>query len=316
MHLIIKGTLQCNFACSFCSAGYLKSGFTSELSPKIREVISKLNPDSIGISGGDPLMASPKFFEELLSNTSCPIGIVSNLKGFYLSPNKWKEILSNERIKVATSFQYGNERKWDKNTVYTEELFRAVVGKFKEYFGYVPPFISVINEKNANMALDHLYLAKDLGTTCRLNGMNCSGISNNYFPRYKMVDVWNQVFENNLQKYLMPVSPFFRGNCEFNTNLLCHSTIRTCWVDLSGRLVYGYCEDLTGQGEEFPFPEERPLPVREKPSSYINNRCQYCELCNFCNACELNRKQAINCKNYCEEMLKRKDVIIRRGWVI
>lgn len=50
-------------------------------------------------------MASPKFFEELLSTTSCPIGIVSNLKGFYLSPNKWKEILSNERIKVATSFQ-------------------------------------------------------------------------------------------------------------------------------------------------------------------------------------------------------------------
>mgnify|MGYP003186119236 CR=1 FL=1 len=316
MHLIIKGTLQCNFACSFCSAGYLKSGFTSELSPKIKEVITRLNPDSIGISGGDPLMCSPKFFEDLLAFTTCPISLVSNLKGFYLSPNKWKHLLLDSRISVCTSFQYGNGRKWDKNTVYTEDIFRAVMRKFKEEIGYVPPFISVINKGNEEQALKHLLLAKELGTVCRLNGMNCSGISIDYYPRYKMVDIWNQIYEQGLEQYLMEVVPLYRGNCELNTNLLCQSTIRTCWVDMEGNLIYGQCEDLTAQGQRLPLEETKPLPIMEAPKEYINSKCKYCELCNFCNACELNRKQAINCPEYCEEMLKRKEIIIKRGWAI
>ena len=318
MHLIIKATLKCNFNCTFCSAGLLKSSkITEHLDDRIKERVLKLKPDSITVAGGDPLLAKPTFFHELLAITGCPIGIVSNLKDFYLYPYKWRKLFMDPRISVCTSFQYGNARKWDKDTVYNEEKFIEVETLFNKEVGYTPSFIAVISKENEDRAIDHLLLAKKLGTKCRLNGLNAVGKSSSYYPRYKMIDIWNQIFERGLQEYCMEIEPFKKGNCPFDSNYLCQSTIRSCWIDDKDELIYGNCEDLTCKGIRLQDPEEdRPIPKRMLPKSFINKDCKLCPLCALCNSCYANQLQAFNVPEYCEEMKKRIPIIKKWGWKI
>lgn len=77
-------------------------------------------------------------------------------------------------------------------------MFRRVCKKFKDYVGYVPMFISVINAENEDKALDHVLLAKDLGTQCKLNPVLPYGISAEAYPKYKMVDIWLKIQELGL----------------------------------------------------------------------------------------------------------------------
>lgn len=318
MHLIIKATLDCNFSCTFCSAGLLKSLHKpTRVDDRIKERISVLEPDSITVAGGDPLMVEPSYYEDLLSCIKCPIGLVSNLKDFYLNPDKWVPTLSNPRIGVTTSFQYGNARKWDRNTVYTEDKFIEVMNLFKDKIGYMPSFIAVISEENEARALDHLLLAKRLGTKCRLNGQNAVGKSSTYYPRYKMIDIWANIFEQGLQDYCMEIEPFKQGNCAFDSQYLCQSTIRSCWVNSHNEFVYGNCEDLTCQGIRLQDPkEEKPEPKRALPKKFINENCKLCELCALCNSCYSNQIQAFKCPEYCDEMKKRIEKVKKWKWKI
>ena len=319
MFLLIKPTSRCNFNCNFCSAKNLQIKHYDKVPEIIKDRIKVLDPDWIIITGGDPLMVSPKYYEELLSITKCQISLTTNLKDFYLNPDKWVDLFKNPRIAICTSFQYGTGRLWDKNTPYTEDQFKKVMFLFKEKVGYMPNFISVITKENEDRALDHLYLAKELNTQCRLNGVFSFGASNEYYPRYKMVDLWLKIKELNLEQYYIDNNFFSEGTCNLNTNLLCTSTIRACWVKQDTTLEYGTCEDLLIEGySKIPLDKNRPIPkVQDIPyNELINDKCLSCELYRFCNACKINRIMAKSCPNYCEKMLKRKEKILKSGWKI
>jgi len=132
----------------------------------------------------------PSYYDELLALGDFKVSLTTNLKDFILDPDKWMPVLSNKRVGVATSFQYGDGRQYAPGVPYDEQMFRLVMDEFKDRIGYVPSFISVISEDNAERALDHLRLAKDLGTKCKLNGCLDLGKSKSTFPFYRMVDIW------------------------------------------------------------------------------------------------------------------------------
>jgi len=139
------------------------------------------------ITGGDPLCCSPKLYEEILSLGDWNISLTTNLKGFYEDPEKWLSLFKNPRVGVCTSFQYGTGRMWNESTLYDETMFRKVFTKFKDLVRYPLMFISVISEENEDRALDHLRLAKELGTKCKLNGIMPLGKSSVFYPQYKLV---------------------------------------------------------------------------------------------------------------------------------
>ena len=96
------------------------------LSNIIKNQIDILKPSSLIINGGEPLLSGKSYFEELLNACNCHIAIISNLRAFEEDPNYWTSLFLNPRISVVTSFQYGNRRKIDSKTVYTEEHFKQV----------------------------------------------------------------------------------------------------------------------------------------------------------------------------------------------
>lgn len=317
MFLTIKPTSKCNFNCSFCSAKNLNIKHPIKVPQKILDVINKIKPDDICFTGGDPLMVPPSYYEEILEKTDARIGFTTNLKDFYFNPDKWLPLFKNPRVKVCTSFQFGGGRMWNKNTAYTSLQFIKIMNLFKEKVGYMPPFISVISKENEKEALQNVWLAKGLKTQCRLNGQNCIGVSTEYYPRYKMVDLWLEIENLGLSEFEMNLDARMSGSCNFNTNLLCDSTIRSCWINQKGELIYGNCEDCLAEGLYKLEPEEEqpfPMHIYQNPADFINEKCLFCELCNFCNGCKLNRLQAKKCLEYCDEMLKRKQKIIDAGW--
>jgi len=123
MELIIKPTGICNFACSFCSAGYLPiiEKRLSRVPEKIIDVIRTTEPTNLIVTGGDALMVEPEYYYHLHEITDCQISITTNLKDFYLHPEKWIKLFKEDWFGITTSFQYGSGRKWDKDTIYTED---------------------------------------------------------------------------------------------------------------------------------------------------------------------------------------------------
>jgi len=318
MELIIKPTSRCNFNCNFCSAGLLKIKTITKVPSELKQVLFTIKPDNLIITGGDPLMMSPSYYEELLTLGDWNISFTTNLKDFYLNPSKWTNLFKNNRIGICTSFQYGTGRLWDKNTPYTEAKFIEVMTLFKEKVGYVPSFISVITNENEEKALDHVYLAKKLNTKCKLNPLSAMGKSKDFYPRYKMVDIWLKIKELGLEEYLDSQIQFYEGGCGFNTNLLCESTIRVFWLDNNNAIQYSNCEDCANEGFRIPLDTDRVPPIENNIpiDEVINDKCLYCELFKFCNACKMNRNTNKLTLNHCEEMLKRKNKILEAQWKI
>lgn len=323
MELIVKPTGLCNFACNFCLSGKMASNIkhTTHVPQKLKDLISVLHPNCIIVNGGDPLLSGPTYFEELLaaSDSNTEIAIVTNLKAFWLAPEKWTNVLRNPRISVTTSFQYGTGRKWDPNTTYDEEKFREVCKVFKQNVGYVPMFIAVITKENEDRALDHLLLAKELGTTCKLNPVLPLGISDESYPKYKMIDIWFEAKKRGLDKYMNADIQFFNGGCSFNTGLMCATTIRVFWEDINDNVHYSACDNCSTLGDSIPLEIEQPIPKKMKldPHTFINGKkCLTCKLCRFCNACKAMRDANRNDPNYCVEMKKREQDILDSGWLI
>ena len=305
MQLIIKPTSKCNFNCEFCSAKLLNIKHSNTVPEPLKQYIKELCPSELIITGGDPLMMKKEYYEELLSLGDWNLSFTSNLKLFYLNPDYWTPLLSNPRIGVITSFQYGNGRR-DEEDVFSEEKFIKIINLFNERIGYKPNFISVISDENEDKALDHIYLAKRLGIKCKLNGMMPMGLSKTYYPRYKMMKHWLKIIELGLDEYELNCFERKLGKCNFNTRLSCDKNIRACYVDNNNILHKCYCEDLLSEGIEW----------EKSPTNLISEKCYTCELCRFCNGCTKNKLCASNDPNYCEQMLKYKDDIINSGWLI
>lgn len=322
MILLIKPTSACNFCCDFCSIKDLKIKMQRKHVPQqIKDLIKKLKPDWISVTGGEPLTQEPSYFYELLDLIDGEVAMTSNLKYFYENPDKWVPLFKNPRITVCTSFQYGNGRKWDKNTPFTEEKFSEIIKLYEEKVGREPPqFIAVITEENYDRALDHLYLAKKLNTRCKLNRvLSLGGAKDDYFPFAKMIDLYYEIKKRGLDPWYADIDSFQFGTCNINTNLLCDSTTRATWVKQDGTLEYGNCEDLLASGmSKRDINEERPnqLPTELNPEVLISKNCLTCELCKLCNACEANRFCNKKDPNHCQEMLKRMDKIKEMKWLL
>ena len=316
MELIIKPTGRCNFACTFCSANPLKIAHPQSVPDPIKNIINILKPNGIVCTGGEPLLVPKEYYEELLTLGDFTLGFTSNLKAFYENPEYWTPLLTNPRVSIGTSFQYGTKRRWDANTVYTEEKFIEVQEVVKKYLGHTVPFIAIIDEENEQYALDHLRLAKRLDTQCKLNPMRSMGLSHNNYPYYKMIDIWKKAKEEGLWDYIDCEIQNYKGGCGWNTSLYCESTIRACYVDENGQFHFSNCEDYLSCGGEIPVDKESPKPKEENISVFdaINNNCLSCDLYRLCNGCKISREANKKDPNFCEEMLKRKDYIMGQGW--
>lgn len=316
--LMLKPTVKCNFTCSFCSAAKLCQKDQTVVDDKLREAIKKIDPDNIIITGGDPLMLPVKYFYDLLAiNDKITLSLTSNLWDFYLHPDKWTELFKNERVGICTSFQYGDGRRLPDGKPYTEELFRKVMALFKEKVGKVPPFIAVISKENEDRAIDHVLLAKELGTTCKLNGLLPLGRSEEYYPRYKMMDIYLKILDMGLEEYEDNTFDRAKGNCPFNIDHQCFKHNRAIRIDKDGNYQYGYCEDLVYNGV-ITFDSVEDISEKDDILNDLINpeKCPYCPLFRFCNNCKLHRDIAKTDKDYCNQMNKYSYILEDRGFKI
>ena len=316
MELILKPTSRCNFACKFCSAYSSDIMHLEHLTPELKDIIQEISPTSVIITGGDPLCISPELYDELLSLGSWNLSLTTNLKDYVQHPEKWRSLFKNPRVGICTSFQFGEGRMWDKDTPYDVSRFTEVFNMFLDDIGYRLKFLSVISRENEDRALDHIYLAKKLQTKCKLNPMMPLGKSGEFFPMFKMVQIWLEVFEAGLQDSLDIDVQFKHGGCGFNTNLLCSSTIRAVKVDFNGNVIVASCEDdlvNRSYGAGIPLkesPHEEVIPM----SQHISKRCLCCRLFRLCHGCHQARVLNKTVPQHCEEMKKLEQRILAAGW--
>ena len=318
MELIIKPTGLCNFACSFCSSATLPilEKPLKKVPDKLKDLIDYVKPDELIVTGGDPLMVDPEYYYHLHDIRPVHISITSNLKDFYIHPDKWIKLFKEDWFDITISFQYGEGRKWDINTIYTEEMFRDVHNKFTESIGKDLPFISVIDYNNEHTVLDLYKLAKSLNTKVKINNMLALGYSDLTYPRYKMFQHYINIIESGLGDYEAYCSkPYFHG-CPFNKNFTCESMIRACYIDNKGELHYFHCDNMDGEYEvqlDYKSDKIGLISTYPKLSEHVNSNCWQCELFELCNGCKSARMTYP--KEHCEEMLKLKDKIIEYEWV-
>ena len=319
MELIIKPTSKCNFNCTFCSAygmdiKHPKHGI--EVHPKIKDLILKLKPSSLIITGGEPLTVLPDYYYNLHEILPVNISITSNLKDFYFNPKKWVELFNEKWFGVATSFNYGNGRMWNCNTVYTEDMFIRVIDLYKKYVNKSISFISVINDENENDAIKHVYLAKQINSIVKLNNAIGVGKSNMTFPKYKMFKIYHEIIDNGLEFYESNCSERKTSRCPRCINNRCENRIRCCYVDNNDELHVGICDGQISLPNELSIDEIYSNNISKYNMDYINDECKFCELCRLCNNCHNNRYAAKNDPLYCIEMKKIKNDIINHGWIL
>lgn len=323
MNLIIKPTGACDFNCKFCSAHGMNIKHPSDghVPEAIKELIQKLQPNSLIITGGEPLMIDPCYYYELYDIANCPIGATSNLKDFYNNPDKWKSLFNEKWFRLATSFNYGDTRMWDISTIYTESMFLSVMEKFNKYIGYIPMFLAVIDENNENTVIDHVLLAKKLNTQVKLNNAIGVGKQDKTYPRYKMFQHYIKIIDMGLEKYEYYCSTRNTDECPRNINHYCTTSLRCCYIDDIGKLHVGTCDEQLSMGNELKaedilvqgsIPHSEIIPLSE----HINEKCSYCTLFSLCNACKTNRDASKLIPDYCDEMKKLEDDIINKGWYI
>lgn len=321
MQLMIKPSLNCQFKCDFCSANKLCQSNVTDKDFNIEKYINTirdLNPDDIIITGGDPLLLPIDFFNTLLSiNDKITLSLTTNLWDFYIHPDKWVDLFKNPRVGICTSFQYGDRRKKPDGTPYTEEDFIKVETKFNELIGYTPNFIAVISKENEDRALDHVYLAKRLGTECKLNGMLPVGLSTEYYPRYKMVDLYCKIVDLGLEQYESNTKERFSGKCPYNTEDNCFKYNRSMIIDINGNIKFSYCEDLVFTETSFNSLSEISTEDKNINNELISEtKCLSCELYRFCNGCKVHRMYAKSDSNYCGNMTKYISKLKKYGFKI
>lgn len=304
MDLIIKPTERCNFSCTFCSSSTIADGQSTTYDLKLDKIFQFLSrfPDTktIIVNGGDPLMMNPSYYWDLVSflddnSMNTVISFTTNLWDWWLHPEKWESLFKNPRIGVTTSFNYGETRRVNKNTNYTEDMFIAISNKFRKDIGYSPDFIAVITEENVSKAIDNVRLAKMLGVECKLNYAMASGEQSKPFPVGKMYEIYAQIYKEGL------------GPWEFNTkqmsvrlsgeetvcpqNRRCDEGIRTLQPIKNGK-EYFSCGAFGDDGEyDINFKSEMTqlsieTPLQNDPNlDSLKPECYTCPAFEICNGC-------------------------------
>lgn len=314
MELIAKVTSRCDMACTFCGAA--NTSYQDLTPEEIAVAANKLNAQSIIIAGGEALLLPPTYYEKLLLLTTAHIDFVSNLKRFYLSPDEWSPIFKHPRVSVCTSFNYGDTRLWNKNTVYTEDMFKKTMRLFKERIGYTPIFISVLDENNVHTWEQTVMLAKELDTKCRLNNALKIGRQTKLFPRYHLIKIWIELVKRGWDKY--EINSFERGmgRCPSNTNLFCQSSIRVMRKNESGDIIFYNCDDMSWRDEERLSLKDiyAEQHIEVVPKKVLTPNCYGCELFRLCNGCRSYQGQIDDVETHCKEMTAMKQDIIDLGW--
>lgn len=321
MQLIIKPTAKCNFNCTFCSAHEMniECGPSDRVNEKIMDLINHLSPNNIIVTGGDPLCMDPEYYYHLREVSNSTISVTTNLKDFYIHPDKWKNLFMEDWFYVGTSFQYGNGRMWDSTTVFTEEKFIDVMNKFKEFIPNksLPPFITVIGYDNEDRAIDHVLLAKRLNTCTKMNNLLPVGKSSEWYPRYKIYQIYLKIIDEGLDEYEAYCKTRMQDICPKNMSNKCSNGIRSCYVDRDNNLHVGICDDLLAEGHELGYDDSyHPKYKPVDPKVFIHEKCAYCQLCMLCNGCNLHRIYAKRDPNYCSEMKKLEEPLIKAGWAL
>jgi sulfatase maturation enzyme AslB (radical SAM superfamily) len=255
MQLIIKPTGRCNFNCKFCSASDLNiyHPVDNHVPSQLKEFIKKIEPDDLIITGGEPLMMDPSFYYELHEFWPVNMSATTNLKDFYFHPDKWAPLFKESWFNLATSFNYGDTRMWDADTVYSEEMFSKVIELYCNKVEHIAPqFLTVIDWNNEDTMMDHVMLAKRLNTQVRLNpaiGVGRQGIGNSY-PIYKMYKFYIELIDKELDMYEINTSERKLNMCPRNIGFDCNTLIRCCYLDPNMNLHVSICdEQLSLNGE-------------------------------------------------------------------
>lgn len=325
MQVIIRPTNRCNFNCTFCSAGLMdkevQHPIDGHVPKEILDFLVKIKPSSLIITGGDPLMVPPDYYYELHGKIGVPIGATTNLKDFYLYPEKWTKLFNESWFNVTTSFNYGNTRLWDPNTIYSEEMFLKVMNKYSKYVNKkLPMFIAVIDKNNEDTIFDLVYLAKKLDTITKINGAVKCGKQETQFPRYRLYKYYTDIIDLGLGDYEDTCRTRAQDFCNKNINRLCISTIRCIYLGTDGKLHVGTCDEQLSMKHELSedkwFPDQLYTESINQLDCINPKECSYCELFSLCNGCRSNRNASKDDPNYCSEMKLLKDKLIEQGWLL
>ena len=316
MDLIIKPTQRCNFGCTFCSSNNIKEN-NNELPLKVLlDYLEKHDVTRIIVNGGDPLMMSPSYYDAILDKMDeldrGLLSFTSNLWDFWLHPDKWTPLFRRKRVGMCTSFQYGGERRLADGTPYTEEMFRKIHALYKERVGESIAFIAVITENNEDTAIQTVKLAKDLGTTVKINPANASGRCKNYYPKYKMLNIYMDIIEAGLGDYeynCRALKSLYEGNsysCPWTRK--CYKNIRCLSPDGVEHVCGAFNDDYIvakKDGKKTYALDEYPENEIANDYKSISNKCFGCSMFMLCNGCYKNIKDikdAGNEEKHCAEM--------------
>lgn len=280
--LIIKPTVACNFNCSFCSAKLLDIPTHDVVPIVLKEYILNLKPTNIIITGGEPFMNPRSYFEDLISimdsiGNPYTLSLTSNLVLWYENPEKWDWLLTKDNVGIDTSFQYGSGR--HDQQIYTEERFKEVFYKFSNRYNKKPDFIYVVSSENEQYAIKSVELAKELGIWAKLNCQIPVGKATNYYPRYKLLNIYLQLIKLGLDKYESNLVNREKHFCPFA------ATYKTCilnkavYVNSKEELIEGTCEESLSSNGKL---------IAKKGSLFT--KCYGCKLFNVCNGCSVNRE--------------------------
>jgi radical SAM protein with 4Fe4S-binding SPASM domain len=299
MELIIKPTELCNFKCTFCSSTDITDDKDKILDlNKIYAFLERYpHTNTIIVNGGDPLMVRPEYYWEIIKyldshNLPATLSLTTNLWAFYKKPEMWEELFHNERVGVATSFNYGNTRRVTDSLVYTEDLFWKVSDVFLERMGHRPGFISVITEENEDSAIDNVILAKKMDVECKLNYAMASGIQSKPYQLSKIYRTYVEIYNRDLwpweynTKQMMHRLNGKANSCPQSRN--CDDHIRA--LQPSGD--YYSCGSM-GDDRKYPinfFKEvilgEFKRPLQTAPElNHLKEECLGCPMFQICNGC-------------------------------
>lgn len=323
MNLVIKPTEACNFSCTFCSSSYLVDDKKARLElDKIFQFLKRFpDTEKIFVVGGDPLMMPPTYYFDLIKHIEnnkykAILSLTTNLWDFYKKPDKWIELFNHPKIEIGTSFQYGSGRQIKPGEVFTEQHFREIYRMFQRYVpGKDLSFLAVIDESNEHLAIDHLYLAKDLKTQCRLVYAAMSGKAGDVYPIAKMISIYIQIWKLGLSDYeesCFTVSEKLKNvfvGC--NLDRQCDSTMRSLNAD--GRYFScGPLNDDLDKENEIDFGKEMAgdffKPIQASKYRYLKEECFGCKMFEICNGCVKHIKDLKRTNKVEENCIKMKSL--------
>lgn len=298
MDLIIKPTQACNFKCTFCSSNNITNGCSLLSLETVFNFLTKYKTDYIIVNGGDPLMVPPEYYYKIIefinkNKLDTKITITSNLWDFFVHPDKWTDLFNHPIFSVCTSFQYGNARLKGDGTPFSEEDFMKIFYLFLEKTGRRLSFISVTTEENENRVIDTVLLAKDLGTTCKINPALQSGRTSRYYPKHKMLQHYYNILCLGLKDYEFNTKAIF-DHVVFGKNDCCPYT-RDCLNNIRAMNPEGVTHSCGAFNDDYYLrksKKEKTYSIDnnehldlKKDFNFLKQECLSCKHFLYCNSC-------------------------------